>query len=82
MCDYEMPAVYAEEKRKARKEHKCFECRKIINKGDTYYHHSGCWDGSFSHYKYCERCNKDRHDLADDDGCLPPFGMLADYKAG
>lgn len=41
--------------RKARKEHKCCECRKVISKGDKYEYLSGVWDEPQS-YKTCISC--------------------------
>lgn len=43
MC--EMPAVFGQEQRKARKEHKCCECAGLIKPGETYTYSHGVWDG-------------------------------------
>lgn len=55
-CDDNMPAVYREEKRVARKEHTCWECRRPIAKGDIYVVCSGVWDGRGDSYKWCDTC--------------------------
>lgn len=43
--------------RKARKPHKCYECRRAIAKGETYTEHSGLWrDGGWMTFRWCEHC--------------------------
>jgi hypothetical protein len=54
--DFEHPEFYVAERRKARKEHKCSECGRIIQKGETYEYVSGKWDGNIMHYKTCADC--------------------------
>lgn len=41
---------------KARKEHKCCECRRIITKGEEYQRWAGKWDGSVESFKTCLLC--------------------------
>jgi hypothetical protein len=41
---------------KARKEHRCCECREIIRTGDLYQSDCGKRDGDFSTYKTCAIC--------------------------
>lgn len=55
-CDYEMPAVYANYTRVARKQHVCEECRREIHVGESYERVFGVWDGSCSVFKTCARC--------------------------
>jgi hypothetical protein len=55
-CDYDAPAFYHCEIRKARKPHKCEECGGPIIPGDRYEHVRGCWEGYVSSFKTCERC--------------------------
>lgn len=43
-------------KRKARKEHRCSECRGIIRAGESYTIESGIQDGPFA-YKFCTYCH-------------------------
>lgn len=45
------------EHRTARKEHVCEGCGETIRKGDTYHHTSALFDGHWSTWKHCERCN-------------------------
>lgn len=52
----EMPSVYACDERKARKDHKCCECRGIISKGEVYFYHHGIWDGQAESFKICSDC--------------------------
>ena len=54
-CD-EGPSFFSSRERKARKEHKCNECRRIISPGETYEYIAGVWDGSFDTYKTCSDC--------------------------
>jgi hypothetical protein len=55
-CDYDPPAFCNVEKRKARKEHQCYECRAVIPAGDTYEHTRGKWEGDISVFKVCALC--------------------------
>ncbi|MFL3516998.1 hypothetical protein ACJ0PQ_01920 [Citrobacter cronae] len=54
MCD--MPAVFGQEQRKARKEHKCCECGVIVKPGEHYTYSHGVWDGSGQSFKQCLDC--------------------------
>lgn len=78
----EAPSVYADERRKARKPHRCCECGGVIESGETYQHFSGIWDGKAARYKTCPDCV----DLRDDVNALaayvderPAFRELGDY---
>jgi hypothetical protein len=73
--DGEMPTVFSDCMRTARKEHKCCECRRIIKIGEKYHFAKGCWEGRWAQYKTCEECNGLRHELKDG-WQLPPFGYL------
>lgn len=48
--------MYAVEVRKAKKAHKCSECRGVIGAGETYEHARGVWDGEPGTYKTCKDC--------------------------
>ncbi len=48
------------EHRKARKEHKCCECRRIIFVGETYVHDRGKFDGDIFTAKTCSHCTEIR----------------------
>lgn len=41
---------------RARKQHHCCECGDVIEKGEEYQVASGCWDGSWYHFKTCSFC--------------------------
>lgn len=55
-CDYDMPAFCQVETRKARKPHKCWECRAAIDPGEVYEHVRGKWDGDIWTFKTCALC--------------------------
>lgn len=55
-CDHEQPSAFWETKRKAKKRHKCSECRGWIEVGEVYTATRGVWDGSPSSYKTCSDC--------------------------
>ena len=44
------------ETRKAVKEHKCSECRRLIGKGELYLHEGYVWDGKKHTHKTCRHC--------------------------
>lgn len=57
MCfDGEPPSCFVQIIRKARKPHKCYECRKEILKGVLYEYSSGIWDGRPDDFKVCMDC--------------------------
>lgn len=41
---------------KARKSHRCGECRRMIEVGEHYSYTSGLYDGSWSEFHQCEQC--------------------------
>lgn len=51
-----LPSVVTETKPKARKVHKCTECRRDIVPGEIYEKVHGCWEGEFETYKTCPDC--------------------------
>ena len=59
------PSMFVETWPKARKIHKCCECRRPIKIGDEYERVAGVWDGDFAHFKTCERCAGLRAALAE-----------------
>jgi hypothetical protein len=73
--DYEPCEFYYEEVRKARKQHRCAECRGPINPGDHYMHRVGKWDGEVSVYKTCQPCMN----IIRSAPCVVPFGELRQY---
>jgi len=82
MC--EMPQVYGCKLRKARKHHKCYECRGIILPGELYHYHHGVWDGQGASYKVCVDCEALRTevDIGVHDEDLTAFGNLCDSVGG
>lgn len=77
MCD--MPTLYSERNVRARKQHRCCECRISIKPGDTYHRAEGLWDGSFQTFKTCTTCAEFRDWLArlmPSDDCGVTFGDL------
>lgn len=50
------PDFYSDEYRVARKEHKCTECGRIINKGEKYNYVAGKWEDEFNVFKTCNDC--------------------------
>lgn len=81
MC--EMSIVYDCDKRKARKEHKCCECRGVIQVGETYNYHHGIWSDGPEQYKTCLECEVLRDDIdmeLNKNSCYrgesTPFGSL------
>jgi len=54
--DYDSPQFFREKMVKARKEHKCCECQRAIEPGETYEYSSGMWDGRLDQHKTCSDC--------------------------
>lgn len=63
MCDAEFPEISSETFPKARKVHRCCECRGTIQPGERYSCLSGLWDGRFEVYKTCLECIELRRDV-------------------
>ena len=80
--DDESFLVFIQTKRKARKEHTCYECCNAIKKGEIYEKSSGFYDGQWDHYKTCCRC-LDLHEALSDFSCYTQahyrqFGSLVE----
>lgn len=73
-CDGELPALYEDCTRRARREHRCCECRRPITVGQTYHEHRGIWGGKWSTYRNCLRCERVRNKLARESDCCIVFG--------
>jgi len=54
--DGDGPEFYSHFERRARKEHVCSECGRVIQKGETYRVETGRWEGRFDTYKICRDC--------------------------
>lgn len=85
MCfDGEKPEACHIETRKARKAHKCCECARVIEPGETYQHVWGVWDREMFVYETCMKCKAARDTFVDNavaDGCdresaTPAFSYL------
>jgi hypothetical protein len=48
---------YGMKTRKARKVHKCCECRGVIKRGESYHYHHGIFDNEPVCYKVCVDCD-------------------------
>ena len=83
MCDCdEVPEFITQKIRKARKSHRCCECKNLISKGHMYAYNSGLWEGSFSSFKTCIFCHGLRSEAVEESGdnhCWPCFTGLLDY---
>lgn len=55
-CDYEMPEAFRQSDVKAKKFHRCDECRGWIAPGEKYRKSFGVWDGDARSYKTCFDC--------------------------
>jgi hypothetical protein len=76
-CDYDgdYSSFSEQEIRKARKTHKCCECRAIIAPGQKYEYARGMYDHEFWTAKTCIPCTNIRRDY----GCNAPYGELREY---
>ena len=54
--DGDEASFYTERHVKARKVHRCHECREDIAKGDHYYVVSGKWEDEVMTYRFCGSC--------------------------
>lgn len=51
-----LPEAFYTRPVKARKVHKCCECKETISVGDEYQYSSGIWDGSPDSFRQCLKC--------------------------
>ena len=49
---------------KAKKQHRCYECREPIVIGERYRYHVAKFEGDFSTTKTCRRCEYLRHEIS------------------
>jgi hypothetical protein len=59
-CDGDLSTMLLDKKVTARKQHKCCECRRVIERGETYRKESALYDGSVTTYKTCIDCSSIR----------------------
>ena len=60
--------------KRARKEHRCYECSAVIPPGSNYTSVFGVWDGEGTTYKFCDACWELMHEFTD--GNAVCFGVL------
>ena len=68
------PSAFSSKTRRARKAHKCCECRGTIAAGEEYLYISGVWDGSPASFKTCSTCVEIRGHFA----CGAARGILGE----
>ena len=78
MCDCESPEFFEQYEPKARKPHRCCECKREIRVGETYVRSSGKWDGEFATFSQCEACDELVAKVMRDTECCVPFGNLVE----
>lgn len=64
-CNYDRPKVFKEIPRRARKRHRCGECRGLIRPGHHYWETRGLWDGQWRTHRTCGACFVVGNDLLD-----------------
>ena len=76
-CDLEEPECYREVIRKARKPHKCGDCKGTIPVGERYTYISGIWDGDPTSFHRCQDCTHLRCEIVRETGetCMPLNGL-------
>lgn len=56
-CDGDGPSAMWESRPKAKKRHKCSECRGWIEPGEVYWRVRGIWDGDARTFAMCADCD-------------------------
>lgn len=69
------PDTFRETKPKARKQHKCGECSRTIERGEIYSRESGIWENGPETYKTCSDCLSIRNEFFCDGGY---YGQIID----
>jgi hypothetical protein len=75
-CDGESPSCFRQVIRKARRNHKCYECLGEIVPGERYEYSSGVWDGEPASFKVCLSCADAREEVYLVIGEMPDFGSV------
>ena len=75
-CDLDSPAIFEQVARKASKQHKCCECKRLIEPAETYIVTSGLWEGKWSHYKHCSECELLANKFMKETECCYSLGSL------
>jgi hypothetical protein len=64
-CDYDPNRIWDARPRKARKPHRCEECREVIQPGESYYYATYLSaDGDWGDYTSCLLCQRIQRDYA------------------
>lgn len=66
--------------RKARKEHRCTECRRVIQIGESYLHEGTLWEGKKDTVKTCSHCQVVRQWLSAECGGWIYGGVSEDIQ--
>lgn len=61
----------------AKKQHKCMECRRMIEPGEKYLLENYVWEGKFSSHKTCTHCQVVREFILQEDDVFY-YGMIDD----
>lgn len=71
-CDLEQPVGYQEITRKARKPHKCGDCKGVIQPKEFYIDISGIWNREPASFKRCTDCKHIRCEIVREtqDACM------------
>lgn len=74
----ELPSIFSDRVRTARRAQKCCECHQSIAPGDKYLLSKGCWEGRWDEFKTCLGCDSLRAEMRLDyyDDEMPVFGEL------
>lgn len=60
---YDGPEFYSETNPRAKKDHTCGECMRIIKSGEIYERAVGVWDGEWGTHKTCMGCKRMRDEM-------------------
>jgi hypothetical protein len=76
-CDLEQPDGYRELRRKARKPHKCGDCKGIIQSREFYLYISGIWNRKPENFSRCYDCHHVRCEITreTEEGCMAINGL-------
>lgn len=81
----EMPILFRQASRVARKEHACVECRNRIEPREKYHDCSGLWVDGWDSYKICDLCEDLRTRLFSEHSPemfpdeMPGFGYVLEF---
>lgn len=79
-CDGDLPDFMAEKTVIARKLHKCCECRRPIQVGESHRSVRGKWDGEVQTFRQCARCSRVADALYREGACLWFGGLREELR--